>query len=108
FAAAGVVAALCALASLGVFASYSYALAGRLEQLQLGALALKNTGVSKVALAPATRPRLAQLLAPEAAAGQVLVEDLHLESTVTLGENVFESGSAVPTARAAQLLRAVA
>ena len=109
FAAFGVVAALCALVSLAVFAWYSYALAGKVDQLALGQLALKKTELSKVALAPAPKPRLAQLLAPEIEQKLVAVKDLNLESIVTLlGEGVFESGSAAPTARSVQLLRRIA
>jgi type VI secretion system protein ImpK len=109
FAAFGVAAALCALAGLGVYAWYNYALAGQLDRMELGQLALKKTELTKVALAPAPKPRLAQLLAPQIEAKQVSVKDLKLESIVTLlGEGVFESGSAVPTARSEQLLRAIA
>jgi type VI secretion system protein ImpK len=109
FAAFGVAAAFCALVSLGVFAFYSYSLSGQLEQLELSRLALKKTELTKVALAPAPKPRLAQLLAPEIAAHQVAVKDLKLESVVTLlGENVFESGSAAPTQASVQLLHKVA
>lgn len=109
FAAFGVVAALCALLGLGVYAWYSFALAGQVDQLELSQLALKKTELSKVALAPAPKPRLAQLLAPEIEAKQVSVKDLKLESVVTLlGETVFESGSAAPTGRAVDLLRKVA
>jgi type VI secretion system protein ImpK len=108
FAAFGVAAALCALISLGVYAWYSYALAGQMDQLEIQQLALKKTEVTKVALAPAAKPRLAQLLAPEIQAQQVAVKDLNLESIVTLlGEGVFESGSAVPTGRAVDLLRRI-
>jgi type VI secretion system protein ImpK len=109
FAVFGVVAALCALASLVVYAWYSYALAGKVDEMGLAGLTLKRTEISKVALAPAAKPRLAQLLAPEIEAKQVSVKDLKLESIVTLlGETVFESGSAVPTARSTQLLARVA
>ncbi|MCG2595116.1 type VI secretion system protein TssL, long form [Ramlibacter sp. XY19] len=109
FAMFGVVAALCVLASLGVFAFYSYSLAGQVDELALSGLALKKGELTKVAMAPAPKPRLAQLLAPEIQGNQVSVKDLKLESVVTLlGEGVFESGSAAPTARSIQLLRAVA
>jgi type VI secretion system protein ImpK len=109
FAAFGIVAALCALAGLGIYAWYNYSLAGQVDQLALAQLALKKTELTKVALAPAPKPRLAQLLAPEVEAKQVSVKDLKLESVVTLlGETVFESGSAVPTGRATELLRKVA
>ena len=108
FAVFGVVAALCALLSLGVYAWYSYALSSKVDELGLAGLALKKLEPTKLALAPAPKPRLAQLLAPEIEARQVAVKDLRLESVVTLlGEGVFESGSAVPTGRAAQLLRRV-
>lgn len=109
FATFGVVAATCALVSLGVYAWYSHALAADVEQLALSQLALKKTELTRVALAPAPKPRLAQLLAPEIEARQVSVKDLKLESVVTLlGETVFESGSAVPTGRSGELLRKVA
>lgn len=108
FAVFGVVAALCALLGLGVYAWYSYALSSQVDELGLAGLALKKLEPTKLALAPAPKPRLAQLLAPEIEARQVAVKDLKLESVVTLlGEGVFESGSAVPTGRAAQLLRRV-
>ena len=62
-----------------------------------------------MALAPAAKPRLAQLLAKEIDAKQLQVRDLKLESVVTLlGETVFESGSAAPTSRAVDLLQGVA
>lgn len=109
FAAFGVVAALCALLSLAVYAWYSYALAGQVDELGLNQIALKKTEPTKLALAPAPKPRLAQLLAPEIEQKLVAVKDLRLESVVTiLGEGVFESGSAVPTGRAAPLLRRIA
>lgn len=109
FAAFGVAAAFCAIVSLGVFAWYSYSLAGQLDELDLPRIALKKAELTKVALAPASKPRLAQLLAPEIEARQVAVKDLKLESVVTLlGEGVFESGSAVPTAASVQLLRKIA
>ncbi len=109
FATFGIIAALCALVSLGVFAWYSYALAGQVDALDLDRLQLKKTELTRVALAPAAKPRLAQLLAPEISAKQVAVKDLRLESVITLlGEGVFESGSAVPTARSVDLLRKIA
>jgi type VI secretion system protein ImpK len=109
FAVFGIVAALCALASLGVFAFYSYSLATQVDDLALSQLALKKSELTKVAMAPAAKPRLAQLLAPEVQAKQVSVKDLKLESIITLlGEGVFESGSAVPTSRSVQLLHAIA
>jgi type VI secretion system protein ImpK len=92
-----------------VFAFYSYALAGQVDDLDLAQIQLQKTKLSPVALAPAPKPRLAQLLAPEIGAKQVAVQDLKLESIVTLlGEGVFESGSAVPTTRSVDLLRKVA
>lgn len=109
FAIFGVVAALCALLSLGFYAWYSFALASQVEELGIGQLALKKTPLVKAAIAPAAKPRLAQLLAPEIEARLVSVKDLQLESIVTLlGEGMFESGSAVPTAKSAQLLEKVA
>lgn len=109
FAMFGVVAALCALASLGVFAWYSHSLAAQVDNLELAQLALKKTELTKVALAPAVKPRLAQLLAPEIEAHLVSVKDWKLESVVTiLGEGIFESGSAVPTGRSTDLLRKIA
>jgi len=105
----GIAAGVAALLSLGVFAWYSFSLSGVLDQLNLNQLAIKPTEVSKIALAPAAKPRLAQLLAGEIAAKQLQVRDLKFESVVTLlGETVFDSGSAVPTARAAELLKNVA
>lgn len=108
FGAFGVTGAFVALVSLGVFSWYSYALSDQLGQLTLQQLALKRTEVVQVARAPASKPRLAQLLSSEISAGQLQVRDLKLESVVTLlGENVFESGSATPTRRAADLLQRV-
>jgi type VI secretion system protein ImpK len=105
----GLAAAAAAFFGLCVFAFYTYTLNDGLAQLGLDQLAIKKTELSKVAMAPASKPRLAQLLAPEIAAKQVLVRDLKLESVVTLlGESVFESGSAVPTARAVELMKSVA
>ncbi len=105
----GLVACACALLSLSIFAWYSYSLSGAFEQISLDQLAIKRTELSRVALAPAAKPRLAQLLAKEIDAKQLQVRDLKLESVVTLlGETVFESGSAAPTSRAVDLLQGVA
>ena len=105
----GFAAAAAAILGLGVFAFYTYMLNGSLGQLGLDQLVLKRTEISKVAMAPAPLPRLARLLAPEIENKQVLVRDLNLESVVTLlGESVFESGSAVPTARAVELIKSIA
>ena len=105
----GLTAAFAALLGLGVFAFYTYQLNGATGELGLDQLAIKRTELSKVAMAPAPKPRLAQLLAPEIDAKQVLVRDLKLESVVTLlGESVFESGSAVPTGRSVELMKSIA
>lgn len=105
----GLATASAVLLGLGVFAFYTHMLNGALGQLGLDQLAIKRTEVSKVAMAPAPKPRLAQLLAPEITNRQVLVRDLNLESVVTLlGESVFESGSAVPTGRSVELMKSIA
>lgn len=105
----GLAAGLMALLCLGAFAWYAISLSGRVADLNLQDLALKRTVLAPVALAPAEKPRLAQLLAPEIADKKLEVRDLKLESVVTLlGENVFESGSAEPAGRAAELLDKVA
>jgi type VI secretion system protein ImpK len=94
---------------LAIFAWYSYALGGLLGQLNLQQLEIKRTELSPVAMAPAAKPRLAQLLSAEVSAKKLEVRDFKLESVVTvLGETVFESGSAVPTAKAVELMQAVA
>jgi len=109
FGAFGSVAAIGALAGLATFASYSISLSGYFDQLNLQQLEIRRTALSKAALAPATKPRLAQLLSAEVGAKRLVVSDLKLESVVTLlGETIFESGSAVPTGRAAELILAVA
>ncbi|MBI5276029.1 MAG: type VI secretion system protein TssL [Burkholderiales bacterium] len=109
FAAFWVAAAFCVLAGLGAFAWYSYSLAASVDELGLGQLALKKSQPVKIALAPAPKPRLAQLLAPEVQAKLVEVKDLQLESVVTmLGEGAFDSGSAEPTARSIDLMRKIA
>lgn len=102
-------AALCVLAGLGAYAWYSYTLAARVDDLQLSTLALKKAQPAKIAVAPAPKPRLAQLLAPEVQAKLLDVKDLQLESIVTLrGEGSFDSGSAEPTERSVELLRKIA
>lgn len=109
FTTVGVAAAACALIGLAAYAWFSFALAARVDAMELGTLALKPPEPSKAAMAPAPKPRLVQLLGPEIAAGQISVRDMKLESTVTiLGETVFESGSAAPTPRSEQLLRRIA
>jgi type VI secretion system protein ImpK len=60
-------------------------------------------------LAPAAKPRLAQLLQAEIAAKQLEVRDLQLESVVTLlGEQTFDSGSATPAGGAVAVIEKVA
>jgi type VI secretion system protein ImpK len=109
FAVFGLVAGVGALLGLAIFAWYSYALGGLLGQLNLQQLEIKRTELSPVAMAPAAKPRLAQLLSAEVTAKKLEVRDFKLESVVTvLGETVFESGSAVPTAKAVELMQAVA
>jgi type VI secretion system protein ImpK len=105
----GLVAAIGALVSLGIFAWYSYNLSGLVDQLNLQQLAIKKTELSKVASMPALKPRLTQLLAAEIESKQLEVRDLKLESVVTLlGETIFESGSAIPTPRTEELIKSVA
>lgn len=109
FGAFGIVAAIGALAGLVIFAWYSISLSGFFDELKLQQLEIRRTELSKAAMAPAAKPRLAQLLSAEVGAKRLLVSDLKLESVVTLlGETIFESGSAVPTARAGELIQAVA
>ena len=101
----GFLAVLC----LGLFAYYFLALGDSMEALQLERLALKKAPPTPVALAPAPKPRLAQLLAPEITNHQVEVRDLKLESKVTLlSEQLFDSGSATPSSSAGGLLDKVA
>lgn len=102
---AGALAVLC----LGIFAAYWWNLGGHFDQLGLDRLSVNKVLPREIAATPATKPRLAQLLAPEIAARQLEVRDLKLESIVTLlGENVFDSLSASPSAYAGPLIDKVA
>lgn len=94
---------------LGLYAFYAFTLSGARQSLSLEQLSLKPTLPTRTALAPAARPRLAQLLQAEIAARQLEVRDLQLESVVTLlGEQTFDSGSATPTSGAVDLIEKVA
>ena len=105
----GLTAGLVAMLSLVVFAGLVYVLGDNFSSLGLQQLALKRTELAPVAVLPAAKPRLAQLLAPEIEAKQIQVRDLKLESVVTLlGETLFDSGSAVPTGQSIRLLQKVA
>ena len=105
----GAVLALLMLACLGVYAACWWSLGAGVDALELDQLALRKLPVAAIAMAPATRPRLAQLLRAEIASGQLEVSDLQLESVVTLlGANVFESASAVPSDAARALIDKVA
>ena len=104
-AAVGVLAVLC----LGLFAWYWLALGSGTDALQLERLTLKKSAPTALVIAPAAKPRLAQLLAPEIAGKRLEVRDLQLESVVTLlGANVFESASATPSDAAGALIDKVA
>ena len=94
---------------LGLYAFYAFALGGARSDLSLEQLSLKPTPPTRTALAPAAKPRLAQLLQAEIAARQLEVRDLQLESVVTLlGEQTFDSGSATPAGGAVTLVEKVA
>ena len=103
--AVGVLAVLC----LGLFAWYWLALGKGIDALQLERLTLKKSAPTALVIAPAAKPRLAQLLAPEIAGKRLEVRDLQLESVVTLlGANLFESASATPSDTADALIDKVA
>ncbi|MFN7570264.1 MAG: type IVB secretion system protein IcmH/DotU [Betaproteobacteria bacterium] len=108
----GLVGAVAAALLLGGLATYAWALlslSGNVGDMQLETLTVKPPPPTAVALAPAARPRLAQLLSAERDAGQVDVRDLQLESVVTItGERLFESGSATPAPGALPLLAKIA
>ena len=97
------------LLGLGLYAFLAFTLSGTRQDLALEQLNLKPTPPTRTALAPAAKPRLAQLLQAEIAAKQLEVKDLQLESVVTLlGEQTFDSGSATPTRGAVALVEKVA
>lgn len=101
--------ALLAVACLVVFTFFFRSLGAGFDSLQLERLALPKSAPTAVAVAPAARPRLAQLLSAEIVNQQLQVRDLQLESVVTLlGEGLFDSGSAVPAGSAGPLLDKVA
>jgi type VI secretion system protein ImpK len=101
--------AFAVLAGLGLYAFLAFTLLDSRQDLGLEQLALKPTPPARTALAPAAKPRLAQLLAAEIQAGQLQVRDLQHESVVTLlGETTFDSGSATPARGAAALIDKVA
>ena len=105
----GLTVGLVSLLSLGTFAGLAYALGGHFSGLGLHQLALKQTPLAVAAAVPASKPRLAQLLAPEIESKQVQVRDMALESVVTLlGETLFESGSAAPKGQSTAVLNRVA
>lgn len=94
---------------LGLYAFYAFTLGGARQGLALEQLSLKPTPPTRTALAPAAKPRLAQLLQAEIASKQLEVRDLQLESVVTLlGEQTFDSGSATPAGGAVALIDKVA
>ena len=97
------------LLGLGLYAYLAFTLADTREDLALEQLSLKPTPPTRTALAPSTKPRLAQLLTAEIAARQLEVRDLQLESVITLlGETTFDSGSATPARGAVSLIEKVA
>jgi type VI secretion system protein ImpK len=105
----GAVAAALLLLGLAVYASALLSLSSAVAELQLDTLTVKPPPPTVAAQAPAAKPRLAQLLAAERDARQVEVQDLQLESVVTVtGERLFESGSATPSASALPLLEKIA
>jgi type VI secretion system protein ImpK len=94
---------------LGLYAFFAFSLGGARSDLSLEQLSLKPTPPTRTALAPAAKPRLAQLLQAEIAARQLEVRDLQLESVVTLlGEQTFDSGSATPAGGAVAVIEKVA
>ena len=100
---------LLAVICLGLFAYYFFSLGEGMDALQLERLAVKKAPATTIAMAPAPKPRLAQLLAPEIASHQVDVRDLKLESKVTLlSEQLFDSGSATPSSASGALVEKVA
>jgi type VI secretion system protein ImpK len=105
----GVLAGALALGCLGAFAVYALSLRARVDALQLERLALPRMVPPPGAVAPAARPRLAQLLADDVAARRLEVSDLRYESTVRFtGAALFDSGSATPSTAAGELLDRVA
>lgn len=105
----GLTVGLVSLVSLAAFAGFAYALGGHFSNLGLDQLALKQTPLVVVAAVPASKPRLAQLLAPEIESKKVQVRDMALESVVTLlGETLFESGSAALKGQSTAVLNKVA
>lgn len=108
FARVGAGVALLAVACLSVYAACWWSLAAGVDGLGLDKLALRKLPPLAIAVAPAARPRLAQLLRAEIASRQLEVRDLQLESVVTLlGASVFDSASATPSASAAALIATV-
>lgn len=104
-AAAGVLALLC----LGLFTFYWFSLGTSIDALALERLTLRKAAPTAIVVAPAAKPRLAQLLAAEITDKQVEVRDMQLESVVTLlGANLFESASATPSGPAGALIDKVA
>lgn len=105
----GAIVALMAVGCLGTFALYHRWLGAGVEALQLERLVLPKVAPTPMAVAPAAKPRLAQLLSSEISNQQLQVRDLQLESVVTLlGEGLFDSGSAVPSGSAGPLIDKVA
>lgn len=105
----GAAAGLLAVVCLGLFAYFWWALGAGIDALQLEKLALRKVEPMPIVVAPAAKPRLAQLLGPEIANRQLEVRDLKLESIVTLlGERLFDSGSATPSGSTNALVDKVA
>lgn len=101
----GVLLGVLAVSCLGLFAFYFGSLGDSMDGLHLERLALQKVPATAVSVAPAAKPRLAQLLKVEIDNKQLDVRDLQLESKVTLlGGQLFESGSAVPSGLAVALI----
>ena len=104
----GAIAGVLALLCLGLFTAYWWGLGSSVDALQLERLAISKVVKTAVVSAPASKPRLALLLAPEIAGKQLELRESRLESVVTLpGERLFDSGSAVPAGSAVALIEKV-
>ena len=101
----GALSGVLAMFCLGLFTAYWWGLGSGVDALQLERLAVTKVPKTAVITAPAAKPRLAHLLAPEITGKQIELRESRLESVVTLlGEQLFGSGSAVPATSASALI----
>lgn len=101
----GATAGLLVLSCLGLFVYYWFSLGSGIDALALEKLTLRKLPPTAIVVAPAAKPRLAQLLSAEIAGKQLEVRDMRLESVVTLlGANLFDSASATPSGPAVALI----